>query len=194
MGVSFCSFCAEPWGESHCEPSWAHIFAIYPRGSCWLKLHWLSDLGVLGAHPSGESLKSWGTRCWVHPVHYSWRTRELWIPSQLYVAMPGVGLWWDCVSSSPTYFDVVFFSFALLCRWPSATFWISFRGNCFVYSCRNIVSMGGGKFRLLCCHLVLESLLYSYDIKSFSNISYCRVWGRDLTNFFPSNGYMWTHN
>ena len=61
------------------------------------------------------------------------------------------------VSTFPTRFDVDFFPICLMWRSCPASFCISFRGNCSVWSCRFEVSMGGGEFRnLLRCRLRLE--------------------------------------
>ena len=69
----------------------------------------------------------------------------------------GLGLWQDCVSASPTHLSVGFFLICLMYRSCSASFWISFRRNCSVCSCRLSVSMAGCEFRSLsCCHLELE--------------------------------------
>lgn len=66
------------------------------------------------------------------------------------------GLWSECVSALSTCFVVGFFSFTP-CRSHSASFWISFRGNFSVCSCKISVSMREGKFKnFLYCHLGLE--------------------------------------
>lgn len=68
------------------------------------------------------------------------------------------------VSASPTYFDVGFFLIPT-CRSCSASFWISFRENYSIWSCRLIISMGEGKFKsLLCHHLELESWKQFIDL------------------------------
>ena len=44
-----------------------------------------------------------------------------------------------------------------MCRNHLASFWVFFRGNFSICSCRFGVFMGGGEFRIfLCCHLELE--------------------------------------
>lgn len=62
--------------------------------------------------------------------------------------MLGVGIFWDCVSASPTHLDVVLFSllYPLLLFFvvesSSPDFQIFFRGNRFIGSCRFGVFMG----------------------------------------------------
>lgn len=54
-------------------------------------------------------------------------------------------LWQDCVPSSSTLFNVVFFSFAQCVVFTQPTFFF-LRENCFLCSCRLSVSMGEGEF------------------------------------------------
>lgn len=162
MGVSVCGSCADPWSDSQYEPLWACLFAIYP--CC------LVDSMAFTARCSGipslewKNLKSWGIRCWAQPFTAHGEAGCCECPPYCMLVCWGWGLCWDCVSSSPTYFDAGFSSFARLCRSPSASWWISFRVNCLVYSCRNMVSMGGGKLGLVCCHHVLEYLFLWHQI------------------------------
>lgn len=68
-----------------------------------------------------------------------------------------------CISISPTYSDVHFFLVCLMCRSHSASFWISFRENCSLYSCRFGVSLVGGKLWIpLHCYQELELLKVFY--------------------------------
>lgn len=93
MDVSTCSLCTEPCWSYGCKP------------------HWFSELGVLGAHPPGGSLKSWGTRYWIQTLGSLRRRWELCIPSQWHVAVLGLDFWWKCVSVFFTHFYVGIFSF-----------------------------------------------------------------------------------
>lgn len=49
------------------------------------------QLGVLGAHPLGGSLKNWSTECVVQTLHSSEISWELEVPSWLYGTVPGMG-------------------------------------------------------------------------------------------------------
>ena len=73
------------------------------------------------------------------------------------------GSWQGCVSASPACFSVRFFLF-----WPvylshSARFWVPFRGNCSVGSCRF------GMLRLLlCCHLEPACCIFNVSGRGYS--------------------------
>lgn len=94
MDVSLSYLCTEPCWSYGCKP------------------HWFSELGVLGAHLSGGSHKSWGTRYWIQTLGFLRRRWELCIPSQLHVAVLGLD----------------FFLIHTMCTSHLAHFWISFRG------------------------------------------------------------------
>lgn len=96
----------------------------------------------MGACLSGRSLKSWDPRCGVQTLYSSGRSWELYVPSQLWVAMLGVGIYGLHLSLSCHV--SVDFSVRLMCRSHSASFWIAFRGSCPVCGRRLSVSVGGG--------------------------------------------------
>lgn len=78
----------------------------------------------------------------------------LWVPSSLCDA--GVlGSVYDKIVSQPLPLQYVFL-ICLMCTSCSASFWMSFRGNCSVCNCRLGVIYGRGEFRnFLCSHLEL---------------------------------------
>lgn len=59
---------------------------------------------------------------------------KLWVPSQLYGTVPTVGLIARVYLILSIHFDVGIISFVLRCKSCSASFWISFGGNCSVCS------------------------------------------------------------
>lgn len=65
-------------------------------------------------------------------------------PPNYWLLCQGWGLWQECASASPTYFNVGFFLICSMCRSCSSSFWVSFRGSCFLSSYRFSVSVGGG--------------------------------------------------
>lgn len=77
-----------------------------------------------------------------------------WVPFWLYGAALGVRLMaMLCLSlSDPFYYR--YFPSGWMCRCLSTSFWIFRRGSCSVYICIFGMSMGGGKFRSLLCHLL----------------------------------------
>ena len=119
---------------------------------------WWSDLGVLGAHPSGGSRKSWDARYAVQTLHSSGRSWELGVLSWWYSTVLGVGF---MVRVSQPFLPNLMWVFSTpwSCRSHAANFWISLWGNCSLWSYTFSASMGGRKFRsLLCCRLGSESL------------------------------------
>ena len=119
----------------------------------WMKPHWLSELHVSVAHPSGGSLKSWAVdvgwsvssgRCW-----------ELAI-SQSFGAIWGWGSWWECVSASPVLFHVGY----LLTRHVWEPFWISLNGIAPCVGCVFGAPVGTGTIYFL----NLIEALYDYPI------------------------------
>ena len=116
----------------------------------------LSKLDVLGACVSGQSLKSWDTRCEVQTFCSSKKLEAEFCAGC--VTGPEVGLDANRVSVSPTQY-ILGFTVHLMCGSHSASFWVSFRQNCSVRGCKFRVFMRGGEFRnLLYCHLVLEPI------------------------------------
>lgn len=90
------SLCAELWLEedcggrghgeylcSHCAPLRAASLFAEVLWDLWTHVQWLSELGVLGAQPSGGSLESWGTTCVVQIINYQ-ENAGSWDPSWLY--------------------------------------------------------------------------------------------------------------
>ena len=99
---------------------------------------WLSDLGVWRAH----SLKNWSTRCVVQTIYFSSKAGSWRFPSDSMVLCQGWGLQKGCITAFSTHFHVDTFSFSFCVGLTQLVFWISFRGNCSMYSCSS-VSMGG---------------------------------------------------
>lgn len=99
-----------------------------------------------------------------------WATKQLEIvsPSELYVAVPGVGFMATvCLSLSHPVWCEVFLVHPMY-RSYLASFWISFKGSRFVASCGFHVPVEGGDFRnLLGHHLRPEflKLVFSYILK-----------------------------
>lgn len=60
-------------------------------------------------------------------------------------------LWQECASVFPTCFSVGIFSFTNV-QELLRSFWISFKRNCFVCSCRISVCIGGGELKSLLYH------------------------------------------
>ena len=89
-----------------------------------------------------------------------WLLREnlrVGIPSWLYGAVLRLGLTiWVAFFCTHFYLDIM--SFIWCVRIAQLVYWVSFRENCSVCSCRCIVSAeGGDEFRIpLCCHLTLD--------------------------------------
>lgn len=70
-----------------------------------MKLHWLSELDVLGAHLSGVSLKSWGTECVPIPLVLRKKLGAGSSFPPVRCSAPG-GVWRDCVLASPTHYGM----------------------------------------------------------------------------------------
>lgn len=58
----------------------------------------------------------------------------------------------DCVSASPTLFDVVSLSLPWCAGFAQLVFRVFSRGNCSICSCRFSVSLGGGELRIFLRH------------------------------------------
>lgn len=84
---------------------------------------WLSELDILGALPSGESLKCWGTR--LFSPNLCLRVKLRFLKFLLIVCCcVGWGLWWECFSSFlPICF--VYFLVCLMCSCHPTSFFIS---------------------------------------------------------------------
>ena len=112
------------------------------------KPHWPLELGVWVAHPSGGSLKSRDTSFEFQSLHSSGRSWALGVspshptPHTQYGAALGLGLRWESQPSLPIYCS--YFLTHLMHRSHSASFWISFLGNCSVCSWAFGVFTGGG--------------------------------------------------
>lgn len=100
-----------------------------------MKLHWLSELDVLGAHLSGGSLKSWGTKC--VPIPLVLRKKpgagSSFPPVCCYAAG---GVWWHCVLASPTQYGCVCACVCFLIYLIHGSSSASFRGSCSMCGCR----------------------------------------------------------
>lgn len=86
----------------------------------------------------------------------------------------GWGLWQECASASPTYFNVGFFLICSMCRSCSSSFWVSFRGSCFVSSYRFAVSVGGGS-KSSYVTILNQSPLYRTKYKIMRSQSKCKI-------------------
>lgn len=136
----------------------------------------LVELGVLEAYLLGEILQvkskpftpqgevgSWVPCSWVLP---QWR----W------------GLWWYCVSVSPTNFDMTFLLHQT-CRCHSASFWICFRGRCSICSLELVcpwerVSSGASYVA------ILDGTLPSYSNKDYNKEM--EEWWNHLVGWYNS--------
>lgn len=116
----------------------------------WMKAPLAFKARCFWVRLSGSGLKSWGTKSRVQAFCYSRRSSRLWVFSWLWLARPGLGLWWDCVSASPIHFT---FLICPMCRIHSARVFFPPRGNRSVCSYRFSVSLRGREFRILlhCC-------------------------------------------
>lgn len=88
----------------------------------------VSELGVLGAHPSGWSLKHWGARCWAQTLCSLGRW-ELGSPLPIVWCCVGEGFMRVCLSLSHQN-QCGYFLICFIYRSYSANLWISFGGNC----------------------------------------------------------------
>lgn len=129
---------------SACVPIKKCFFVFYRPTGLVDKSLWLSELGVLGAHPLSGSLKSWGTQYVFQTFHSSEKSNNLGVLFQFRgkALCQGWGLRWDHFSAFPTCLDVGIFSFT------QVRFWLLLA----VCSCTFGASMAGGKFRNLICH------------------------------------------
>lgn len=125
----------------------------------WMQSQLALKLDILESQHSGRSLTRWGVR-WRVQISDSSEAVGSWEfhPGCVDCARGG-GLWWSCVSASyPLQCRIFFFLICLIYK-SSASFWISFKGNCSVCSCRFDVSLGSGEFRKLLCHRLEPELL-----------------------------------
>lgn len=111
-------------------------------------------------------------RCLVQTLHFSRKNRSCEFSRSCILPCLGRwGSWQDCASASPAHFSVGFFFLVCpVCRSHSASFWISFRGNCSICCCTFSVSLGGGEFRSLC---LTEISLISEILRIFKNVTMC---------------------
>lgn len=142
--------------------------------------HWLSKLDVLGACLPGGSLKNLYHQ--MHSPNPTLLRKKLEIVSSLLVTVchhTRAGVYVKIVFQALLQIWCVFYSLVLLMFSSySINFWISFRGNYFVCSCRFGMSGGGGEFiSLLHFYLELEPhefILYRYKLSlSLSNNAIC---------------------
>lgn len=143
----------------------------------------------------GAGLKRWGTRYRVQIVCSSKRSsRVVCFPPICGSAYQEWSLWLHCDSAAPTHFNIslLFFFFFTRCRTHSASFWISFRENYSLYSCRFGMSLVGGKLWIpLHCHQELEPLkVFYYQITQFDNkilMDYSLGYEESNCNFWSSH-------
>lgn len=106
-------------------------------------------------------------------------------PSEYRLLHWGLGLWQDCVSASQLV-HCRFFLTHLMYRSCLTRFWVAFRGNCSICSCRSSVSMEEEEFRILLCHHLEPDPVTSSFFKvrfiefevTYNNYIYlkCAVW------------------
>lgn len=104
--------------------------------------HWLSELGVLEAHPLGCCFKCWGAIGGTK--HFAIQGEPGSYPS-LYEAVLGIGFMASMSLNLSHLFPLEYFIICLIYR----RLWlvlISFRGNLFMYTIFGVY-MGGGEFR-----------------------------------------------
>lgn len=98
------SFKISNTGLFHKDWALFSLMGVKDKASCLLKLD------IQEANLSYAGLKNWGAHCRAQcPCSSS--SSGLWVLSWLLDAVPGMDLWQDCVSASPLYFNVGFFSF-----------------------------------------------------------------------------------
>lgn len=140
-----------------------------------MQTHWFSELGVLGGCPSGRCPKSWNARYQVQILCSSERSWELWVPYHLYVTALSLDFMGRvCLSLSYPFINrwCGYFFICLKCRSYVVRFWVLFRRNCSLCSCRFLVSVGEGEFTIfLCCHLVLKLFVFDFKNTLFFSIS-----------------------
>lgn len=149
MGVSVCSFCADSEVDSHSESLQVHCFFIcYIFCVLWIQAI-LTFTAKLFWGPGG-SLKSW--RHYMLDPNILLLRKKLgivWIPSQLYITVPGLGFVVRVCLSLSYLFPCGYFFVHLICTSHWASFGISFRGNCPMCSSWFSVYKGGSEFRSL---------------------------------------------
>ena len=72
--------------------------------------------------------------------------------TQLYVAVPAVRFMERVCLRLFYRFLCGYFLICPMCRSHSVSFWVSFRENCSIWSCRFSMSVGGGELRSFLCH------------------------------------------
>lgn len=127
-----------------CVCFYANLSMSQTYGSCGHKPIGL-QIGYLGVWLSDAGVKSRGAWCGVWTLH----SEKLWVLSFLLI-MVGFVVRLYLSLSCP-----LGCGFPLICtvrRGHSARFWLFFRGNCSMCSCRLNVSVGGKAFRIFLCH------------------------------------------
>ena len=95
-----------------------------------------------------------------------------------FVILPDNGFLWSACGfslegSSLLFLPILMLSFHLLLwRFCLPTFRVPFRRNYFIHSCRFVVSIGGGKFRIFLCHHLQPFLPYFNFCSILSTIKY----------------------
>lgn len=130
---------------------------------------WLSKVDILGSGLSGASLKIWGAQCGVQSLcssGRSWGFRFL-----LHSGLPHQGWGYSKIVSQPLLPATMwFFSSFARCVWVIHLVFLFcfvfdfFRGNCFIYSCRFSVAIGGGEFSVF---LLSLSQTWNLNLKFF---------------------------
>lgn len=90
MDIFACSSHSESWKNS-CGSASMPVDNFFAIQFCGPTLFWLSELIVLEVHSLRESPKNWSTKYAIETVHFSGKSWELGVPSQLYGTVPGVG-------------------------------------------------------------------------------------------------------
>lgn len=87
----------------------------------------VGELGVVGSHTSGVSLKSWGIRYVIQILYSFGRSWELGVPSWFYGSVPGMGFMMRVCLSFSYPFRYGYLLIHLVCRSHSVSFWLSLR-------------------------------------------------------------------
>ena len=154
----FASFlCTESWGNrvGKCSPAHQQFLpCLLQSGSEICKPDWLSELGVLGAHFLGGTLKTGGAKCEVQTFHSSGRSWYLGVSSWFFgTVMEAEFIGRVCLSLSYQ-FQHGSFPTCLMFRNHSASFWISFKENC----CVSAVSVWNSA--VSCVTILVDSIPY----------------------------------
>lgn len=95
----------------------------------------------------------------------------------------------ECLSFFCHSCDLVAFSHLPVCRGHWASIWISFRGNCSVYSRTFGACMARGKFRSLLCHHLVPSSSTNFFLRISSGASH-KFWFLVFSSLFSSKYFL----